>query len=95
MSQAIKAYRIKKIESIGKMTQMTQEEIITNAKTVIQGLEALRNEHNSILNGLMSSLKAVQQEKGEGNLMEEKASLVRKNLESIELSLGEAQVSTS
>lgn len=74
------------------MTQMTQEEIITNAKTVIQGLEALRNEHNSILNGLMSSLKAVQQEKGDGNLMEEKASLVRKNLESIELSLGEAQV---
>lgn len=74
------------------MTQMTQEEIITNTKTVIQGLDALRNEHNSILNGLMSSLKAVQQEKGDSNLMEEKALLVRKNLESIELSLGEAQV---
>ncbi|GLH11726.1 Kinesin light chain [Gryllus bimaculatus] len=39
------------------MTQMTQEEIVTNTKTVVQGLEALRNEHNSILNGLTSSLE--------------------------------------
>ncbi|XP_046382774.1 kinesin light chain isoform X4 [Ischnura elegans] len=48
----------KKIESIGKMTQMTQEEIMTNTKTVVQGLEALKNEHNSILNGLTSSMEA-------------------------------------
>ena len=47
----------KKIEHIGKMTQMTQEEIMTNTKTVVQGLEALKNEHNSILNGLTSSLE--------------------------------------
>jgi kinesin light chain len=47
----------KKIECIGKMTQMTQEEIMTNTKTVVQGLEALKNEHNSILNGLTSSLE--------------------------------------
>lgn len=47
----------KKIEYIGKMTQMTQEEIMTNTKTVVQGLEALKNEHNSILNGLTSSLE--------------------------------------
>jgi kinesin light chain len=39
------------------MTQMTQEEIMTNTKTVVQGLEALKNEHNSILNGLTSSLE--------------------------------------
>ncbi|XP_067134964.1 kinesin light chain isoform X2 [Centruroides vittatus] len=74
------------------MTQMTQEEIITNTKTVIQGLEALKNEHLSILNGLLSSLKAVQQEKGDSNLMEEKSSLIKKHLDSIELGLGEAQV---
>ncbi|PNF20602.1 Kinesin light chain [Cryptotermes secundus] len=57
MSKTINAYRVKKIESIGKMTQMTQEEIMTNTKTVVQGLEALKNEHNSILNGLTSSLE--------------------------------------
>jgi kinesin light chain len=30
---------------------------MTNTKTVVQGLEALKNEHNSILNGLTSSLE--------------------------------------
>lgn len=84
----------KKIENIGKMTQMTQEEIITNTKTVIQGLEALKNEHNSILNGLLTSLKAVQQEKpNDSNVVEEKTTIIKKTLESIELGLGEAQVS--
>lgn len=83
----------KKIENIGKMTQMTQEEIITNTKTVIQGLEALKNEHNSILNGLLTSLKAVQQEKpNDSNVVEEKTTIIKKTLESIELGLGEAQV---
>lgn len=86
----------KKIENIGKMTQMTQEEIITNTKTVIQGLEALKNEHNSILNGLLTSLKAVQQEKpNDTNVVEEKTTIIKKTLESIELGLGEAQVNMS
>ncbi|UYV77507.1 KLC4 [Cordylochernes scorpioides] len=76
------------------MTQMTQEEILTNTKTVIQGLEALKNEHHSILNGLLSSLRAVQMDNAgsPASLMEEKAGLIRKNLNSIELGLGEAQV---
>ena len=56
LSIVLYCYR-KKIEFIGKMTQMTQEEIMTNTKTVVQGLEALKNEHNSILNGLTSSLE--------------------------------------
>ncbi|XP_071038985.1 kinesin light chain [Parasteatoda tepidariorum] len=83
----------KKIENIGKMTQMTQEEIITNTKTVIQGLEALKNEHNSILNGLMTSLSAVKLEKpNDSNVIEEKTTIIKKTLDSIELGLGEAQV---
>uniref|UniRef100_A0A2L2YKV3 Kinesin light chain n=1 Tax=Parasteatoda tepidariorum TaxID=114398 RepID=A0A2L2YKV3_PARTP len=75
------------------MTQMTQEEIITNTKTVIQGLEALKNEHNSILNGLMTSLSAVKLEKpNDSNVIEEKTTIIKKTLDSIELGLGEAQV---
>ena len=66
------------------MTQMTQEEIMTNTKTVVQGLEALKNEHNSILNGL-STLGADDEKKG----------LVQKSLDTIELGLGEAQVTNS
>ena len=85
------------------MTQMTQEEIMTNTKTVVQGLEALKNEHNSILNGLTSSLElavnavekaqqAVQQQNGDSSVVEEKTGLVQKSLDMIELGLGEAQV---
>lgn len=71
----------KKIENIGKMTQMTQEEIVTNTKTVLQGLEALRVEHLSIIAGL-----------AEGKKDPEKADIIQKNIENVELGLGEAQV---
>lgn len=74
-------YSRKKIENIGKMTQMTQEEIVTNTKTVLQGLEALRVEHMSIIAGLT-----------EGKKDPDKADIISKNIENIELGLGEAQV---
>lgn len=85
----------KKIEHIGRMTQMTQEEIVTNTKTVMQGLEALKNEHSSILHGLTSSLEVAVGAVERANLtnvVEEKSGLVRKSIEMIELGLGEAQV---
>jgi len=44
----------KKIEEIGKMTAMTQEEIVSSTKTVIQGLEALKNEHNQVPKSIRS-----------------------------------------
>ncbi|KAG4072160.1 hypothetical protein HA402_015659 [Bradysia odoriphaga] len=61
------------------MTQMTQDEIVSNTKTVLQGLEALRVEHVSLINGL-------------GTGKNERSDIVQKNIESIELGLGEAQV---
>ncbi|XP_077551103.1 kinesin light chain-like isoform X2 [Haemaphysalis longicornis] len=76
------------------MTAMSQEDIVSSTKTVIQGLEALRNEHNSILSGLRSSVQAVQQQDSNkaALVVEEKALLVHKSLEALELGLGEAQV---
>jgi kinesin light chain len=64
------------------MTQMTQEEIICNTKTVIQGLEALRVEHLSLNAGLIEGKKDL-----------DKSNIVQKHIENIELGLGEAQVS--
>ncbi|EDV51597.2 kinesin light chain isoform X1 [Drosophila erecta] len=81
VSKAIKSYRLQKIEKIGKMTQMSQDEIITNTKTVLQGLEALRVEHVSIMNGIAEVQKD-----------NEKSDMLRKNIENIELGLSEAQV---
>lgn len=61
---------------------MTQEEIVTNTKTVLQGLEALRHEHMSIMSNLT-----------EGKKDPDKVDIIQKNIENIELGLGEAQVS--
>lgn len=65
------------------MTQMTQEEIVTNTKTVLQGLEALRHEHMSIMSGLTE---------GKKDPDNDKIDIIQKNIDDIELGLGEAQV---
>ncbi|GBP53289.1 Kinesin light chain [Eumeta japonica] len=74
----------KKIESLGRMTAMTQEEMVAGVRTVAAGLEALRAEHAQLLAGLAADAGAGQEQ--------EKASLVKKSIEAIELGLGEAQV---
>lgn len=75
------------------MTALTQEEITSNTKTVIQGLDTLKNEHHQILNSLLSSMKTIKKENGDTNLVEEKTQILKKSLEMIDLGLGEAQVS--
>jgi kinesin light chain len=65
------------------MTAMTQEEITAGARTIAQGLEALRVEHTGLLNGLQSQ---------EAPAARDKASLISKNIEMIELGMGEAQI---
>ena len=39
----------RKIEDIGKMTALTQEEILQNTKTVVQGLDALKQVNSSLI----------------------------------------------
>ncbi|KAL6438836.1 hypothetical protein ACFW04_003724 [Cataglyphis niger] len=65
------------------MTAMTQEEIVAGARTVAQGLEALRVEHGGLLQGLQSQ---------DAPAARDKASLLSKIIEMIDLGLGEAQV---
>uniref|UniRef100_A0A915JQZ6 Kinesin light chain n=1 Tax=Romanomermis culicivorax TaxID=13658 RepID=A0A915JQZ6_ROMCU len=89
----LKAYRIKKIEDIGKMTvASSQEEILQNTKTVVQGLEALKSEHHSIRNGLLQTLSVLKEKNEESSLIQEKAGIVDKSLEMIQLGIEEAQV---
>lgn len=75
---------------------MTQEDVISNTKTVIQGLEALKNENNTLLNGIRSTLAKSPNESNldQANLllMQEKATIIEKSIGSIELGLSEAQV---
>lgn len=72
--------------------KLSQDEIISRTKQVIQGLEALKQEHHSILEGLLGTLRCLKQDE-EGVLVEEKSHMIRKSLEMLELGLSEAQVS--
>lgn len=65
------------------MTAMTQEEIMAGAKTVAQGLQALRAEHGGLLQALQAQ---------DAPIARDKASLLSKNIEMIELGLNEAEV---
>lgn len=82
---------VKEQEDLGE--KLTQDEIISQTKQVIQGLEALKQEHHSILEGLLGTLRCLKQDE-EGVLVEEKSHMIRKSLEMLELGLSEAQVGT-
>ena len=77
------------------MTALSQEEIISNTKTVMQGLDTLKNEHHQILNSLLTSMKTIKKENEDTNLVEEKTRILQKALDSIDLGLSEAQVMCS
>lgn len=72
------------------MTGISQEEILRNTKTVVQGLDALREEHEAIRAKMLSSVEFLSND--ERQLTEEKTRIVEKNLENICLGIEEAQV---
>jgi kinesin light chain len=61
---------------------MSQEDILQSTKTVIQGLEALKNEHGKILENILETMQTSTIDK---NKIEEKAGLLRKSMDMIEL----------
>lgn len=74
-----------------KLEKLSQEEIISSTKQVIQGLETLKNEHTAILHSLLEAITSLKKDE-EANLVQEKSSLLHKSVEMIELGLEEAQV---
>uniref|UniRef100_W5UAJ8 Kinesin light chain n=1 Tax=Ictalurus punctatus TaxID=7998 RepID=W5UAJ8_ICTPU len=77
-----------------KLERLTQEQIISKSKMVIQGLEALKGDHNVMLHSLMETIKCLNKDE-EAGLVHEKSSLLHKSVEMIELGLEEAQVMTA
>ncbi|CAD5224572.1 unnamed protein product [Bursaphelenchus okinawaensis] len=84
------AYRLRKIEEVGKMNGLSQDEILQSTRTVCQGLEALKDEHETIKGQLLSTAESLEPQ--ERNVVEEKVNLLTKNLESIQLGIEEARV---
>ncbi len=67
---------------------ISQEEIVSNAQTISKGLEALRQEHQSMLGGI----RAAKDESRDDDILAEKCSLIEKSLDMIDLGLDEAYV---
>ncbi|XP_077586819.1 kinesin light chain 1 isoform X3 [Stigmatopora nigra] len=83
--------RAKAEEELGE--KLSQDEIISHTKQVIQGLDALKLEHQTILDGLLGTLcRLKRDEEGTALVAEEKSHMIRKSLEMLELGLSEAQV---
>ena len=75
------------------MTALSQEEIISNTKVVMQGLESLKSEHTQILTSLCNSVKSIKADNGSDNLLiEDKTILIKKSIDMIDLGMGEAEV---
>ncbi|CAF1659597.1 unnamed protein product [Adineta ricciae] len=69
---------------------MSQDNILQSAKSVIQGLDALKNEHGKMLESVVVSINS--SSTIDSNKLEEKAGLLRKSMDMIDLGIGEAQV---
>ena len=61
---------------------MSQDDILQSTKTVIQGLEALKNEHGKMLENILDTMQPAAKD---ANKIEEKAGLLRKSMDMIEL----------
>ena len=62
---------------------MSQDEILQSTKSVIQGLDALKNEHGKMLESIVNSSPKLSP--SESNKLEEKVGLLRKSMDMIEL----------
>lgn len=74
-----------------KLERLTQEQIISKTKMVIQGLYTLKSDHKDMLDSLVEIIKCLNKNE-EAGLVHEKSSLLHKSVEMIELGLEEAQV---
>ncbi|CAF1320511.1 unnamed protein product [Adineta steineri] len=70
---------------------MSQDDILQSTKSVIQGLDALKNEHGKMLESVVDTI-TTNSSQIDNSKLEEKAGLLRKSMDMIELGIGEAQV---
>jgi hypothetical protein len=61
---------------------MSQDDIFQSTKSVIQGLDALKNEHGKMLDNIVQSSEILS-----SNKTEEKLGLLRKSMDMIDLGL--------
>eukprot|EP00111_Clytia_hemisphaerica_P003993 TCONS_00011432-protein len=72
--------------------KVSQDEIISNTKNVLRGLETLKSEHDGLLVKLSSKQRNGDNGGTQNKEGQDKVELIQKSLEKIELGIGEAQV---
>jgi kinesin light chain len=72
--------------------QLTQDDILQNTKTITQGLEALKTEHNNLLQTLLDRLEAIKNDLNNRKIIEEEISIVKNSNEMVHLGITEATV---
>ena len=97
MSFAFSNYFISKMKNSsgsisGDTEKISQDEIISNTKNVLRGLETLKSEHDGLLVKLSSKHRNGDHGGSQNRESQEKEDLIQKSLEKIELGIGEAQV---
>lgn len=97
MSFAFSNYFISKMKSSNSISgndteKISQDEIISNTKNVLRGLETLKSEHDGLLVKLSSKQRNGDNVGSQNKETHEKEDLIQKSLEKIELGIGEAQV---
>jgi hypothetical protein len=70
----------------------SQEAILLNVRAVAQKLDVLHDEHTVIKNKLLGEIDVMKPANDEQELIEEKASIMDKNLENIRLGIEEVEV---
>ncbi|XP_041941609.1 kinesin light chain 1 isoform X2 [Alosa sapidissima] len=70
---------------------VAQEELVARTREVVQGLEALRAEHQAILEGLVGTIECLKHTP-EARAGHDKSSIIHRSLDMLELGLSEAQV---
>ena len=72
--------------------QVSQDDIIQNTRTVIQSLETLKNEHNSMIKTLVDKLEMVKSDLSNRTIVEEEINLLKNSDEMVALGISEASV---
>ena len=72
--------------------QMNQDDILQNTRSVIQSLDALKNEHSSMIKKLIEKLDSHQNDSNCKTIVEEEISILKNSDEMVHLGISEATV---
>lgn len=74
------------------MSQLNQEDILQSTRTVVQSLEALKNEHSSMIKKLVEKLESIKSDANSCSILEEEISILKNSDEMVHLGISEATV---